>query len=67
VAFIYTRVSTVVQERDGLSLRAQRAACLRYARAHGWPVEQTYEDVASGSRDSRSQYLDMQTAGALVR
>lgn len=46
--FVYSRVSTDTQERDGTSLDTQERACIDLARSRGWEVVQTVRDAASG-------------------
>lgn len=55
-ALIYTRVSSDEQEREGLSLPAQLAACRRYASDKGWAIGEEYQDVLTGKRDDRPHY-----------
>lgn len=52
---IYKRVSTTMQEQDGVSLDAQEASCRRYAEMQGWEVAGVFGDVMSGGRDDRPQ------------
>src|SRR5262245_12251325 len=59
IAVIYTRVSSLAQAADGLSLDAQIAGCRRYAAAHGWRLGETFTDVQSGKRDDRPRYQAM--------
>jgi len=56
-ALIYTRVSSDEQAREGLSLPAQLADSRRYAAQSGWILGGEYQDVLSGKRDDRPQYL----------
>ena len=56
-AVIYTRVSGDEQEREGLSLPAQLADCRRYAQQHDWIIGAEFQDVMSGKRDDRPEYL----------
>ena len=61
-ALIYTRVSSDEQEKEGLSLPAQLAACRRYVgeRAdRGWIIGEEYTDVLTGKRDDRARYQAM--------
>ena len=58
-ALVYVRVSTGEQERTGVGLAFQRASCVEYARAHGWPIRNLYLDVMAGDRDGRPQYQAM--------
>src|SRR5829696_925308 len=55
-AFIYTRVSSEEQAREGVSLDAQLTECRRYAAQHGWMLGQEFQDVLSGKRDDRPAY-----------
>jgi site-specific DNA recombinase len=59
IALIYTRVSSDEQAREGLSLDAQLAACRRYAAEKGWVLGKEYQDVMSGRRDDRPDYLKL--------
>src|SRR5215213_6663783 len=56
-AFIYIRVSSEEQAREGVSLGAQLTECRRYAAQHGWMLGQEFQDVLSGKRDDRPAYL----------
>lgn len=56
LAFLYDRVSTLQQERDGSSLAAQLAECRQYIARHGWTIHEEYSDTESGKRDDRSDY-----------
>jgi Resolvase, N terminal domain len=58
-ALVYLRVSTGEQERTGVGLAFQRASCVEYTRAHGWPIRKVYLDVMAGDRDGRPQYQAM--------
>lgn len=50
-AFIYTRVSTMEQATDGVSLDAQQAKAVKWAEANGYTVAGTFTDAGiSGSR-----------------
>src|SRR5829696_6028025 len=55
-AFIYTRVSSEEQAREGVSLDAQLTECRRYAAQHRWMLGQEFQDVLSGKRDDRPAY-----------
>ncbi|HEV2121898.1 MAG TPA: recombinase family protein [Chloroflexota bacterium] len=55
-ALPYIRVSSDEQEREGLSLPAQLAACRRYAAEKGWVIGDEYQDVLTGTRDDRPHY-----------
>ncbi|MBI3970515.1 MAG: recombinase family protein [Chloroflexi bacterium] len=60
-ALSYTRVSSDEQEREGVSLDAQLAACRRYAAEHGWAIGEEYTDVLTGKRDDRPDYQRLLT------
>jgi DNA invertase Pin-like site-specific DNA recombinase len=47
-AIAYVRVSTAQQGRSGLGLEAQQEAIARFAKAEGFEVLQTFEEVESG-------------------
>jgi site-specific DNA recombinase len=49
--FIYTRVSTDEQAREGTSLQTQRASCEAYAVALGLPVSAVVEDPGESGKD----------------
>ena len=53
-AFIYSRVSTDAQERDGTSLDTQEQACVEYGQDKGWLVVERIRDTASGYTLDRS-------------
>src|SRR5688500_12592395 len=55
-ALIYTRVSTEDQQREGVSLADQLAACRRYCAERGWAMGAEFQDVLSGKREDRPQY-----------
>src|SRR4051812_17172657 len=56
-AFIYTRVSSDEQAREGISLDAQLRACRQYvARQPGWVLGREFQDILSGTRDDRPDY-----------
>ena len=55
-ALLYIRVSDAEQEKEGLSLPAQLAACRRYAAERGWAIAGEYRDVLRGTRDDRPAY-----------
>lgn len=59
VALLYRRVSGDEQEREGVSLPAQQAECLRYTAAHGWVPGSEFEDVLTGKRDDRPGYQEL--------
>ena len=52
-AAVYIRVSTSEQAEGGVSLDQQRALAVRYCEARGWDLVAEYQDVMSGTRDSR--------------
>jgi DNA invertase Pin-like site-specific DNA recombinase len=47
-AIAYTRVSTAQQGKSGLGLEAQQAALFRFAKAEGFDLVQTYQEVETG-------------------
>jgi site-specific DNA recombinase len=49
-AAIYVRVSTTKQEQEGTSLESQEAACVAYARQHGYTVhaDHIFREVHTG-------------------
>lgn len=65
-ALIYTRVSKEEQARDGLSLGAQLKVCRRYAADHSWSIGTEYQDILSGTKDTRPGYQAL-LADARVR
>src|SRR4051794_18961153 len=56
-ALIYTRVSSDEQAREGVSLDAQLRECRQYVAERGWLLGREYQDVLSGTRDDRPDYL----------
>lgn len=52
-AFLYTRVSTAMQEEDGVSLDAQQAMAEAWCAARGVHLVETFTDVMSGGSASR--------------
>ncbi len=52
-AVVYTRVSTSMQERDGVSLETQLELARQHCEAKGWALTETYTDVMSGRSDRR--------------
>lgn len=59
-ALLYTRVSTVDQARDGLSLGEQVNATRAYvAGKDGWLIAGEYQDVQSGTKPTRTNYQRM--------
>ena len=52
-AAVYLRVSTAEQAEGGVSLDQQRAMAERYCEARGWALVAEYQDVMSGTKDSR--------------
>ena len=52
--FVYCRVSTDAQEREGTSLETQKAACREYAASRSWTVLEVCRDTASGFRLERT-------------
>src|SRR5688572_16495434 len=60
IAITYRRVSTDRQERDGVSLDVQTDDCLDYIRRQaGWRLGGDFQDVMSGRKVRRPQYLAM--------
>ena len=60
--FIYIRVSTDRQAKEGLSLEAQQDICNRYAQQQGWQIAHTFIEagVSAGKEMSaRPQYCNM--------
>lgn len=57
-AVLYLRVSTDEQARSGLSVEAQRAACLAEADRRGWTVAAVLVDEVSAKRGSRRPAFD---------
>lgn len=56
-AFIYTRVSSDEQAREGISLDAQLRECRQYvARQPSWVLGREFQDILSGTRDDRPDY-----------
>ncbi len=55
-ALIYTRISTD-EQRDGVSLDTQLRECRRYVAGQGWIIGHEYQDVLSGTRDDRPDYV----------
>jgi DNA invertase Pin-like site-specific DNA recombinase len=49
----YLRVSTSEQGASGLGLEGQAAAIAAFAASQGWAVARTFQDIASGTDDSR--------------
>jgi site-specific DNA recombinase len=47
---IYLRVSTKEQADKGLSIPAQRQACVRHVRDHGWELVDEYSDQGESAR-----------------
>ncbi|MCZ6866022.1 MAG: recombinase family protein [Chloroflexi bacterium] len=60
-AAVYCRVSTDRQAEEGVSLDVQRLACLDYAEAQGWAIQEVYIDDES-SYAPRAEYTRMLTA-----
>jgi len=55
-AAIYVRVST-----DKQDLANQRSLCQRHCEAKGWEVYHIYEDIISGTKDSRPSFNQLLT------
>ncbi len=53
---IYIRESTNFQNPE-----AQLAECLEYCKENNWEVVATYQDIASGAKANRKQFLQMQS------
>lgn len=61
-SFIYTRVSTGKQAREGLSLANQREKCIEYAKQHGYYVAEVFEEKGvSGKTMNRKEFNRMLT------
>jgi DNA invertase Pin-like site-specific DNA recombinase len=52
-AVAYVRVSTSEQGASGLGLEGQAAAIATFAASQGWTVTRTFQDIASGTDDTR--------------
>ncbi len=61
-AFVYSRVSTDTQERDGTSLDTQERACVELAGDHGWRVVRCMRDAASGGALERDGLDELRAA-----
>src|SRR3954449_8076802 len=56
-AFIYSRVSSDEQAREGISLDAQLRESRQYVARHlGWVLGREFQDILSGTRDDRPNY-----------
>lgn len=55
-AAAYVRVSTH-EQREGISLDAQRAACEKYIAARGWTLGDLYEDVQTARDANRPAFI----------
>ena len=58
-ALPYTRISGSERQKEGLSLDSQVADTRRYAGDKGWGIGREFQDVMSGKRDDRPQYLEL--------
>jgi DNA invertase Pin-like site-specific DNA recombinase len=57
--FLYARVSSREQEREGYSIPAQRKLLSEYARARGFQIEHEYIDVESAKNPGRKEFGNM--------
>ena len=58
-ALPYTRISGSERQKEGLSLDSQVADTRRYAGDRGWGIGREFQDVMSGKRDDRPEYLEL--------
>ena len=58
-AFIYARVSSREQEREGYSIPAQRKLLTEYAASRGFEVAQVFIDVESAKNPGRKEFGNM--------
>lgn len=58
LVFLYARVSSREQEREGYSIPAQRRLLIEYARLHGF-VEREFIDVESAKNPGRKEFGNM--------
>lgn len=59
-AVLYARVSTWMQERDGVSLDAQLEMAQKFCHARGMDLVGSYTDVESGSSDRRPELAKLE-------
>lgn len=58
--YIYLRVSTARQAKDGLSLANQRLKCVKYAKEHNYVIKDVYEERGvSGKSMNRKMFNEM--------
>jgi site-specific DNA recombinase len=58
-AYLYARVSSREQEREGYSIPAQRRLLAEYARLHGYLIARELIDVESAKNPGRKQFCEM--------
>src|SRR5437660_7230979 len=59
---VYLRVSTAEQAERDLSIPAQRDACLRHVRDHGWDLVDEYSDRGESARSADRHQLQAMLA-----
>ena len=58
-AFVYARVSSREQEREGYSIPAQRKLLAEYARGKGFRVDREFIDIESARNPGRKEFGNM--------
>ena len=58
-AFLYARVSSREQEREGYSIPAQRRLLTEYARSHGFKIVREFIDIESAKNPGRKEFDNM--------
>jgi site-specific DNA recombinase len=59
LVFLYARVSSREQEREGYSIPAQRKLLAEYARTHNFHIEREFVDVESAKNPGRKEFSKM--------
>lgn len=54
---IYTRVATVISTIDGNDIGKQEKECNKFAKAKGYRILNTFEDIAKSAHDSKRKGL----------